>query len=106
MGIFAHELTNGDPPYIEESQSQIILNIVRLDPPPIASKWSPLFADFVSKCLVKDPDHRPTATQLLEHEFIVGAEVYQEEFAQVVQEHIEIKRQSRRRRRPTNATNE
>ena len=65
---------------------------MRLEPPPIASKWSPLFADFVSNCLTKDPDRRPTATELLEHEFIVGAEVYKEEFARVVQQHIEVKR--------------
>ena len=84
LGIFAYELTNGDPPYIDESQSQIILNIVRLDPPRIASKWSPLFQDFVSNCLTKDPEQRLTASQLLQHEFIVGAEVYQEEFAEVV----------------------
>ena len=67
LGIFAYELTNGDPPYIEESQSQIILNIVRCDPPPIAKKWSALFQDFVSNCLVKDPDRRPSAAQLLQH---------------------------------------
>ena len=85
LGIFAYELTNGDPPYIEESQSQIILNIVRMDPPAIASKWSPLFADFVKQCLTKNPDERPSAAQLLQHEFIAGAEVYQEEFAKVVQ---------------------
>ena len=60
-GIFAYELTNGDPPYITETQSQIILNIVKQEPPPIAAKWSPLFQDFVSKCLTKDPDRRPTA---------------------------------------------
>ena len=64
-GIFAYELTNGDPPYIEESQSQIILNIVRLEAPPIADKWSPLFADFVAKCLIKDPEKRPSAAELL-----------------------------------------
>ena len=61
LGIFAYEMTNGDPPYITESQSQIILNIVKRDPPPIASKWSPLFQDFVSQCLKKDPEQRPNA---------------------------------------------
>ena len=88
LGIFAYELTNGDPPYIQESQSQIILNIVRLETPPIESKWSPEFQEFVTACLLKEPEDRPSATELLDHPFIRGAEAYKAEFAQVVQQHI------------------
>lgn len=43
FGIFAMELTNGDPPYINEPQSRVIINIVMNQPPPIKDKWSPLF---------------------------------------------------------------
>jgi len=42
-------------------------------PPPSFSKpdrWSAQFIDFVSRCLVKNPDERATASQLLQHEFI------------------------------------
>ena len=38
-------------------------------PPPTfkdADKWSEEFLDFVSKCLVKNPEDRATATQLLQ----------------------------------------
>jgi serine/threonine-protein kinase 24/25/MST4 len=28
--------------------------------------WSPIFADFLAHCLVKDPERRATAAQLLE----------------------------------------
>lgn len=38
-------------------------------PPPMfkdADKWSKEFLDFVSKCLVKSPEDRATATQLLQ----------------------------------------
>ena len=31
-----------------------------------ADKWSKEFLDFVSKCLVKSPEDRATATQLLQ----------------------------------------
>jgi len=45
-------------------------------PPPSfrePDRWSTEFIDFVSKCLVKEPDDRATATELLEHEFIRNA---------------------------------
>ena len=84
LGIFAFELTNGDPPYIEQDQKTIIFNIVRLHPPPIHEKWSPQFRDFVAQCLIKDPDQRPSAAQLLKHEFLAGAEKFKEDFAQLI----------------------
>lgn len=42
-------------------------------PPPSFNKpdqWSPQFTDFVSRCLVKNPEERAIASQLLQHEFI------------------------------------
>ena len=83
-GIFAYELTNGDPPYINEKQSRAIIYICKNEPPKIADKWSALFKDFVSKCLVKDPNERWSADQLLEHDFLYNAQEYQEEFSQCV----------------------
>ena len=56
VGIFAMELADGDPPYIDEPQHRVILNIVKKSPPPINSRWSAQFQDFVSKCLTKDPN--------------------------------------------------
>lgn len=38
-------------------------------PPPTfkdADRWSKEFLDFVTKCLVKNPEERATATQLLQ----------------------------------------
>ena len=34
------------------------------------TNWSVSFRDFVSKCLVKNPEERQTATGLLQHDFI------------------------------------
>ena len=53
--------------------------------------------------LTKDPARRPSVEQLLEHEFVVGAEAYKEEFAQVVNQHIEVKK-ARSKRRQTKIT--
>ena len=49
------------------------LSLIPTKPPPSFSqpdKWSPGFIDFVSRCLVKNPDSRATASELLQHEFI------------------------------------
>ena len=48
LGIFAMEMADGDPPYIDEPQHRVILNIVKKNPPPINSRWSASFQDFVS----------------------------------------------------------
>eukprot|EP01112_Ceratiomyxa_fruticulosa_P002135 TRINITY_DN12262_c0_g2_i1.p1 TRINITY_DN12262_c0_g2~~TRINITY_DN12262_c0_g2_i1.p1 ORF type:complete len:372 (-),score=82.23 TRINITY_DN12262_c0_g2_i1:93-1208(-) len=46
--------------------------IVRSPPPTLpAEKFSPEFCDFVSKCLQKSPELRPTAQSLLTHPFIL-----------------------------------
>lgn len=43
--------------------------MIPTNPPPTFRRpelWSPSFQDFVSQCLVKNPDERATATQLLQ----------------------------------------
>jgi len=83
-GIFAMELANGDPPYISEPQHRVIMNIVKRSPPPLDERWSSVFQDFVNKTLIKDPKQRWSADQLLEHEFLRGAENHKAEFGQLV----------------------
>ena len=65
FGIFAFELAEGDPPYIREAQSRVMINIITRDPPEISNRWSDSFRDFVSKCLTVNPEERPDANQLL-----------------------------------------
>uniref|UniRef100_A0A3Q4GZI3 non-specific serine/threonine protein kinase n=1 Tax=Neolamprologus brichardi TaxID=32507 RepID=A0A3Q4GZI3_NEOBR len=50
--------------------------MIPTNPPPTFRNpdlWSPGFRDFVSQCLVKNPENRATATQLLQHPFIKSA---------------------------------
>ncbi|XP_063672520.1 serine/threonine-protein kinase 3 isoform X6 [Pan troglodytes] len=50
--------------------------MIPTNPPPTFRKpelWSDDFTDFVKKCLVKNPEQRATATQLLQHPFIKNA---------------------------------
>ena len=61
FGVFAFELANGNPPYLYEAQSRVIINIITKSPPKIQKKWSKEYAEFVDLCLTKDPSKRPTA---------------------------------------------
>ncbi|XP_032808824.2 serine/threonine-protein kinase 3-like isoform X2 [Petromyzon marinus] len=50
--------------------------MIPTNPPPTFRQlelWTDEFVDFVRKCLVKNPEQRSTATQLLQHPFIVAA---------------------------------
>ena len=48
--------------------------IPQRQPPSLDSqKFSNSFVDFVSKCLVKNSNQRPSAAELLQHEFIKTA---------------------------------
>ena len=92
-GIFAMEMANGDPPYINEQQGRVIFNIVKHTPPPLKDKWSAQFQDFVTKCLTKNPSHRPSAEALLQHEWLSDAESHRQEFADLVKGFIALKKQ-------------
>ena len=46
-----------------------------------------MFQDFVTMCLTKDPKKRPSADELLEHEFLDGAADHKQEFAQIIKDY-------------------
>ena len=70
LGITALELIQGRPP-LSNLPSLSVLMKIPTEPPPRAPKdSSPLFQAFIARILVKDPESRPTAVQLLEDDFI------------------------------------
>lgn len=75
LGITALEMAEGKPPYGDIHPMRAIFMIPTKPPPSFRNpdKWSPEFIDFVSKCLVKNPEQRPTAEELLQHEFVKNA---------------------------------
>lgn len=74
LGITAMELVNGEPPNAEMHPMKALFHIPKAPAPrPDASKFSRDFRSFVSACLVKDAEHRPTARDLLQHRFIQKA---------------------------------
>ncbi|CAF0922173.1 unnamed protein product [Adineta steineri] len=75
LGITTIEIAEGKPPYSDIHPMRAIFMIPSRPPPTFKdmSRWTPTLNDFVSKCLVKNPDARSTATELLNHEFIRNA---------------------------------
>ncbi|XP_048489230.1 serine/threonine-protein kinase 3 isoform X4 [Plutella xylostella] len=75
LGITALEMAEGKPPYGDIHPMRAIFMIPTKPPPSFTQpdQWSPEFIDFVSQCLIKNPEERATAEFLLEHEFIGNA---------------------------------
>lgn len=72
LGITAIELAQGDPPFHEMNGFQVMDHILNSEPPRLGCEqnFSPLFHDFLSKCLVWKERDRPSASLLLQHPFI------------------------------------
>ncbi|KRZ05755.1 Serine/threonine-protein kinase 4 [Trichinella zimbabwensis] len=75
LGITALEMAEGKPPYADIHPMRAIFMIPTKPPPSFRNpdEWSAEFIDFVSVCLVKNPDDRPSADDLLQHVFICNA---------------------------------
>ncbi|MEE6510792.1 hypothetical protein FKM82_030957 [Ascaphus truei] len=75
LGITAIEMAEGKPPYADIHPMRAIF-MIPSNPPPTFRKpdvWSKEFNEFVNQCLVKNPEQRASATELLQHPFIKTA---------------------------------
>ncbi|KAG8446834.1 hypothetical protein GDO86_014334 [Hymenochirus boettgeri] len=75
LGITAIEMAEGKPPYAEIHPMRAIF-MIPSNPPPTFRKpelWSKEFVDFINLCLVKNPEQRSSATELLQHPFVKTA---------------------------------
>ncbi|KAK6186065.1 hypothetical protein SNE40_008172 [Patella caerulea] len=72
LGITLIEFAQMEPPNNDMHPMRVLIKIQKSEPPKLdaPSRWSPMFSDFIAKCLVKDPEQRPSAKDLLEHGFI------------------------------------
>ncbi|XP_072043945.1 serine/threonine-protein kinase TAO3-like isoform X2 [Amphiura filiformis] len=73
MGITCIELAERKPPLFNMNAMSALYHIAQNDPPSLGQNvtWSSAFRSFVDTCLGKEPERRPTAVQLLSHEFIM-----------------------------------
>ncbi|KAM9296392.1 serine/threonine-protein kinase 4-like [Gastrophryne carolinensis] len=72
LGITAIEMAEGKPPYADIHPMRAIF-MIPSNPPPTVRKpelWSQPFLDFITQCLVKNPEQRASATELLQHPFV------------------------------------
>lgn len=74
LGITLIEFAQMEPPNHEMTPMRVLLKIQKSEPPTLdqPSRWSKTFNDFIARALVKDPEKRPTAVELLKHEFVNG----------------------------------
>jgi serine/threonine protein kinase len=67
VGVLAYELVCGRPPFEVDDEAQTAALIMYSDnikfPPQFSAQW----ADFVRNALIKKPETRPSATELLDH---------------------------------------
>lgn len=72
LGITIIEMAEGEPPLEEMHPMRAIFQIPKRDSPNLKdpNKWSALMVDFLTKCLIKNPENRPRAIELLNHPFI------------------------------------
>uniref|UniRef100_A0A0N5AE19 Serine/threonine-protein kinase cst-1 n=1 Tax=Syphacia muris TaxID=451379 RepID=A0A0N5AE19_9BILA len=96
LGITAMEMAEGRPPHADIHPMRAIFMIPTKPPPTFKNpeEWSDEFKSFVSQCLIKNPEERKAAVELLEAEFFFHSFIMNAPSAAILKEMIEDARNS------------
>jgi len=97
LGIMVMEMAEGEPPYMEFPPLRALFLITTKGIPGLKEpeKWSADFQDFICRCLTKEVNERPDASELLKHPFLKTA-CKPEEFVPIINEARLAKEQANR----------